>query len=187
MKKTTDELHAEMREGLEEDLEQELKRSKFNGRIMGVLIGLLILSFIFLNYGIPDVIMSLFSSTTIEGNTIFINETHQVIMTEGSYEELVAYYDFNLEQEFKACLIGEIKDKGKYVVNKLHIPKTSHQSFHRVVAERCPEGTIVDLHSQPYRKCLPSEQDFKTKDILKQDNADQLFVIMCEDVRFSIY
>ncbi len=173
----------------EEDLlkipveEKPIKQKKILTTILTVFLILLVLSYVWVSYGIDDIIASLIKSRTLEENKIKINDTSYLIFEKGTYIKLLEEYLKNQDKEFKACLAGEIK--GDYKVNSIVIPEMEEQSFSQVISKSCPEGTIAELHSQPYRKCIESEQDIKTKKLTNK--PERLMIIMCEKYRFNFY
>ncbi|MDP2908175.1 MAG: hypothetical protein Q8N77_00030 [Nanoarchaeota archaeon] len=173
----------------EEDLLKipvEEKPSKWKKAItitLTIFMILLVLSYVWVSYGIDDIVASLMESKTLEENKIRINDTSYLIFEKGTYSKLLEEYLKNQDKEFKACLAGEIK--GDYKVSSIVIPEMAEQSFSQVISKSCPEGTIAELHSQPYRKCIESEQDIKTKKLTNK--PERLMVIMCEKYRFNFY
>ena len=172
------------------ELPAEEEKPKRLRKIFTIAIGtfliLLMVSYIGISYGIGDIIASLMSSETLEENKIPINEHSDSIFEGGTYQTLLDSYWENQDKEFKACLVGEIT-KGNYEVTEIILPEMTEQSFNRVVSKSCPEGTIVELHSHPYRRCIESEQDLKTKEIIQKTNPERLMLVMCEKYRFNFY
>ncbi|MBM3200395.1 hypothetical protein FJZ53_05640 [Candidatus Woesearchaeota archaeon] len=162
------------------------KLKKFFITLTAVCLIFLVMSFVWMNYGLGDILLSLFTSKTLQENAVSINRTSSLVFKYGAYNSLIDKYSAEQSREFKACLIGE-KDGGNYVVRSVIIPEMIEQSFNQVVSKPCPQGTVAELHSHPYRRCLESEQDVKTKELTKRDNLDVLMVIMCEKDRFSFY
>src|SRR3989344_2748853 len=74
-----------------------------------------------------------------------------------------------------------------YYITEVLIPITYEQTYRSVTSEPCPPNSIIDLHSHPFRRCLPSDQDFNNFKLFKEKNPDALMVVMCEDNRFGIY
>jgi len=166
--------------------EQPSKWKKTFTISIAVFLILLMVSYIGVSLGLDDIIASLLESKILEENKIQINENSALIFKGDSFEFLLEQYLSNQDKEFKACLMGEIK-KDNYEVTEVIIPEIIEQSFNQVVSKSCPEGTIADLHSQPYRRCIESEQDLKTKGIIKKTNPERLMIIMCEKYRFNFY
>jgi proteasome lid subunit RPN8/RPN11 len=144
----------------------------------------LMISYAWVNYDLDDIIVSLLKSKTLEENKIEINETTSLTFKEKTYQTLLKNYLENQDKEFKACLLGIIKENN-YEVTEIIIPEMIEQSFNQVISKSCPEKTIAELHSQPYRRCLESEQDLKTKELI--DKPETLMIIMCEKDRFKTY
>ena len=167
----------------------EEKPSKFKKFfIISIAIFLLI---IFITYftttpEVQYVIFGFIDSSTIKEKEISINSTNKLIFERDSYETLIKLHNKNLEVEFKACLNGYI-DKGDYYIDNVIQPETFLQSYKQVIAEPCPSTSLVDLHSHPFKRCLPSEQDFKSFKSFKERNPNALMAILCEQDRFSFY
>ena len=175
-------------ESFEEDYFQE-KPSKwkkiFTISLAAFLI-LLMLSYFWMSSGLDEIILSLAESEELEGGIVKINDTSDLVFKKESYQNLLENYLQNQDKEFKACLIGEIKSNN-YEVTETFIPEMIEQRFNMVVSKSCPGNTIIELHSQPYRKCIESGQDIKTKEIIQKMNPRRLMVIMCEKARFNFY
>lgn len=177
-------MHDEQIEILEEERSNKFKKILLIAIALFMII--LTISYAWINYNLDDVIIGLVKSEVLEENKVRVNDTSQIIFKEDTYKELLKNYLENQDKEFKACLIGEIKSDN-YEVTQVIIPEMTVQEFNRVVSKGCPDNTIIELHSQPYRKCAESEQDIKTKEIIKKDNPERLMAIMCEKERFSFY
>lgn len=174
---------------MEEEIILEEEQPKLWKKILKISLAIaliiLIVSYVALSFGIKDIIASLLSSQTIKEYKVEIEENQYLIFEDDTYEELLKEYYKYEDREFKACLLGRIgKD---YFVERIIIPKMTEQAFEHVTSESCPENTIVDLHSHPYRKCLASEQDFKSLEMLKSRNKGAIMAIMCENTRFGFY
>ncbi|MBL7100743.1 MAG: hypothetical protein ISS23_02190 [Nanoarchaeota archaeon] len=168
-------------------LEDEPSRwKKFFTLAVAIFLILMVLSYFWMSYGLDEIILSLIESETLEEDVVKINDTSGLIFQKGTYPVLLETYLQNQDKEFKACLIGEIS-LGNYEVTEVFIPEMIEQSFNRVVSKSCPENTIAELHSQPYRRCIESEQDIKTKEIVRKMNPRRLMVVMCEKERFNFY
>jgi len=166
--------------------EEPSKWKKFFTIIISIFLIFLIISYVWMSYGLGDILASLIESKTLEENKIRIDDNSYLIFEQGSYEILLQNYLENQDKEFKACLIGKVKN-GDYEVNDVIIPEMTEQSFAHVTSKSCPEGTIMDLHSQPYRRCIASEQDLETKKIIQSLYPERLAVIICEKDRFNFY
>ncbi len=146
----------------------------------------LIASYAWVSYDLDDIIISLFESKTLKENRVEINDTTSLVFKEGTYQTLLKKYLENQDKEFKACLLGIIKNDD-YEVTQVIIPEMTEQSFNQVISKSCPEKTIAELHSHPYRRCIESEQDLKTKALTATTNPKILTIIMCEKNRFKAY
>ena len=145
----------------------------------------LFLSYFLLGNNIFDILASRSSSfTASNGRIIFGGGT--ITFQEEAYQNLLEIYNENQQHEFKACLMG-YKSGKNYFVEKIEAPKIISQDFSSVRAEPCREGTIIDLHSHPYKSCLASETDLKTLQKSQDTNPELLMVVMCEPSRFSVY
>ncbi len=169
---------------LEEKNSNRLKRSLTV--VIAFLLILLIVSYVFASFGLGNILIGLLQSEKIEENKVRINETSYLIFKGNCYSKLLRNYLKNEAKEFKACLIG--KNIGNdYEITEIIIPKMLYQSFNQVVSEKCPLGTIADLHSQPYRHCIESSQDLKTKRFIHRTDPSRIMIIMCEKERFTFY
>lgn len=147
---------------------------------------LLMISYVWISYGIDDIIASLIESKTLEEEKVQINESSNLVFKGDTFNFLLDQYLSNQDKEFKACLLGGIK-KGDYEIKEIIIPEMIEQAFNKVVSKSCPEETIAELHSQPYRKCIESEQDLETKELIKKTYPERLMIVMCEKERFNFY
>lgn len=175
----------------EEQLVQEIpeKPSRWKKTVTisaAIFLILLMVSYTWVSYGLDDIIISLLESKILREDRVEINETTFLVFKEKTYQTLLGNYLENQDKEFKACLLGTIKDDD-YEITEIVIPEMTEQSFNQVISKRCPESTIVELHSHPYRRCIESEQDLKTKEIIARTNPEALMIIMCEKYRFKAY
>ncbi len=154
--------------------------------LMAIFLILLLTSFILTDGNVRNSLLGLIESETINQNVIPINNGNNLIFTSNTYKNLLEIYDANLEVEFKVCLQGNIIN-GDYLIEEILVPETFLQTHSKVVAEPCPIETIVDMHSHPIRRCLPSDQDFNNFRNFKERNANVLLAVMCERERFNIY
>ena len=117
----------------------------------------------------------------------FLNtKTMGTIMEAEVMEELKEIYLSNQAVEFKACLKGNKVDE-IYIIDELYIPETFSQQFNRVVAEPCSSDSLVSLHSHPYKRCVPSQQDIRNFNLFKERSPEALMIVMCEPNKFSIH
>ncbi|MBU4502516.1 MAG: hypothetical protein KKA79_08005 [Nanoarchaeota archaeon] len=170
----------------EQPIEEPSKFKKIFTIIAGSFLIFLMFSYVAMSYGMGDIIASLIDSETMEENRVKVDENMVLVFKGDSYKSLLETYLANEGQEFKACLVGELR-KETYGITEIIIPEMSEQSFIHVRSEGCPDGTLVDLHSHPFRKCLESEQDLKTKELTLKTDPDRLFAILCEKDRFHFY
>ncbi|MBS3131841.1 hypothetical protein J4212_05385 [Candidatus Woesearchaeota archaeon] len=145
----------------------------------------LFLSYFLLGNNIFDILASRSSSfTASNGRIIFGGGT--ITFQEEAYQNLLEIYNENQQHEFKACLMG-YKSGKNYFVEKIEAPKIISQDFSSVRAEPCREGTIIDLHSHPYKSCYLSVHDLTTLKYVKAANKDAFLGVMCEPDRFNFY
>ena len=171
------------------DLEAEEEKPSAAKRAI-IIISVIFVLFIFLSYFSVgpfffDIVESLAESQTISNMNVEGNG-YSIIFDKEAYDGLANTYLENQKYEFKACLIGNFSGKD-YFVHSIYLPEISQQSYANVVSTVCPEGTIIDLHSHPYRMCIASAQDFETYDNYRKINPDALMMVMCEKGRFYVY
>lgn len=154
--------------------------------LIAVFLIILIATFLLTNSLIRNVFAGLILSSTIKDNEVKINSTNKLIFQQNTYNELLEIYNENPGIEFKVCLNGFIEN-GDYFINEIYIPKTYLQTHNQVVAEQCLNTTIVDMHSHPLDKCLPSEQDFRSFNSFKKISNSAIMSIMCNRGRFNFY
>jgi proteasome lid subunit RPN8/RPN11 len=171
------------------DESEEEKPSKFK-KIYIFIISLFLL-IIFIIYftttpGVRDLISGFIESSKLNEKEVAINSTNKLIFEKESYDSLIELHNESVNREFKACLSGYIKD-GDYHITTVIKPETFFQNYKQVIAEPCPSTSLVDLHSHPFKRCLPSEQDFKSFQEFKSRNPNALMAVLCEVDRFSFY
>ena|SRR3989338_3687585 len=176
---------------LEEDLysDGEIKESKFKKFfVIALALFLLVLfaAYTLINAAGTDVLSGLALSYKAEKNEIDFSFGNKLIFEGNTLDELKEIYYANPNVEFKSCLKGE-KINLSYHITEILIPITYEQTYRSVTSEPCPPDSIVDLHSHPFRRCLPSDQDFSNFKLFKEKNPDALMAVMCEDNRFGIY
>jgi len=159
---------------------------KFLIPFIGILILIIFITYIFTNAAGIDVLGGLISSSKLKENEVDFSLNGKVIFDDKTLDELKNIYFENLRNEFKVCLYGK-KENNLYFINKLAVPKTYSKTFNQVIAEPCSDEALISLHSHPYKRCLPSEQDFETFSKFKEKTPNALMVIMCEENRFYIY
>ena len=166
------------------DFTPEEKESKL-AKVMVFLIAIFML-IIFLVYVFTNFVdlHSIIVSEEVKSNQLDFSFDNKLIFLDNSLDKLKEVYFSNQKTEFKACLTGN-KVNNIYYIDDLYIPKTYSQSFNQVVAEHC--DSLVSLHSHPYKRCIPSQQDFRNFQQAKQINPEALMIIMCTPDRFSVY
>ncbi len=154
--------------------------------ILGLLLLVLFLSYLLLDSSTRLTILGLLTSSKLGNNTLIIDKTSNLVFNNDSLHTLYSIYDSNLEVEFKACLKGNIINNTYYITQTIQ-PRTLKQEYNLVVAEACPKDTLVDLHTHPFKQCIPSDLDVRNFKRFKENNPDALLAIMCEKGRFYIY
>ncbi|MAG45754.1 MAG: hypothetical protein CMH63_03215 [Nanoarchaeota archaeon] len=166
--------------------EEETKLKKVYIFLVSFFILTIFLVYIFSTSVGAGILASLISSSTVENNELDFSFDGRLIFEEDSLEELKKVYFDNLKVEFKACLNGR-KLNNVYFIDEVHIPVTYSQKFNQVIAEPCSEDSLVSLHSHPYKRCIPSEQDFRSFASFKERQKEGLMIVMCEPGRFGVY
>jgi len=166
-----------------EEIIEESKIKKIIIKILAIFLIILMLTFFLTSTHTRLTLAGLIESSNMDNlkikntNIIFNNEVKK---------ELNKLYHQNLELEFKVCLSGNIEEN-TYYINQIYQPETYHQSYNKVIAEPCKDTDLISLHSHPHLRCIPSEQDLKNHNNLKQKNPKALMMIMCEENRFNVY
>src|SRR3989344_5978439 len=163
---------------LEEESSEEIKESRFRKFfIIGIAIFLILLlgAYAFVNAAGVDVLSGLALSFKAEENEIDFSFGNKLVFEGNTLKELKKIYYDNPDVEFKACLKGE-KIDSTYYITEVIVPITYEQTYRSVTAEPCSTDSIVDLHSHPLNRCLPSDQDFKSFSRFKERNPNALMV-----------
>ena len=174
---------------VQEREETEEKPQIFKKVLLGAFTIIVILMLIFYFMTTPlmqGIIIGLFESSTVDKNAVGIGQGKMLFFEDNTYDRLMGIYDKNPEREFKVCLIGRTNN-GNYFINEVFEPKMIYQDVDKVIAEPCPDETLVSLHSHPFRQCLPSEVDLNNFELLKKKNNKTLMAVMCEKGRFNFY
>ena len=171
------------------DIIEEERPSKFKKTfiiIIAVFLMFLLVTYLTSNSLISNIFIGLIQSDKINNNIVSINSTNNLIFQDNVYDDLLKIYDSNPELEFKVCLNGKILN-GDYYINDIYVPETYLQTSNKVIADSCPDYTIVDMHSHPLKHCVPSEQDFNSFKLFKEKNNNAIMAVMCERGRFNFY
>tara|TARA_Y100000310_G_scaffold345665_1_gene467955 strand:- start:14893 stop:15465 length:573 start_codon:yes stop_codon:yes gene_type:complete len=174
---------------IEKEVVEEEKPKRFRKYfvlILGVILILLIVSYYSVSYGVSYILEGLIQSPSLDEDYGVEFKDFNIIFEKKAYGNLIKIYDENLELEFKACLKGLFVNN-EYTINEIVIPKTYSQKYNQVIADPCDSNTLISLHSHPFRRCLPSQQDIKNFKLLKKENDNVLLGIMCEKDRFNFY
>ncbi len=172
------------RKEIDEILEKDSKIKKIIVGILSIFLLILICSYFLLGYHLYTIIAGNYESHAIEGNKIFTEEYNIVFLNE-EYENLKNNYLENENVEISACLRG-YKEKN-YFIEEVYFPDIISQDVSHVTYKSCPAGTIIWLHSHPYKRCIASSQDIKTLKIQKNNFEGALMMIMCSLNQFNIY
>jgi len=171
-----------------EKVEGEIEESRFSKFLViigGIVILILVVSFVFVNFPLADIIAGKSESKIIINNTINLGN-FSIVLENGTYEELRGVYFDNPKTEIAACLIGK-KEGNFYLIESLYLPTIYSKTFSEVIFGPCSNRTIIMLHSHPYQHCIASETDMNTLNQTKQENPNIIMVIMCEAKRFAVY
>lgn len=171
------------------DIEEE-RPSVFRKVFVIVLTGFLliiVLVYFLTNPAVRNIISGLIESSTLdEEYGVNIDSDSKLIFLNNSYIKLIKIYDENLGKEFKVCLKGDIVNED-YLINEIYEPEMFFQSYKEVVAEPCPEDSLVSMHTHPLKHCLPSQVDLENFEVFKRENSKALMAVMCERGRFNFY
>ena len=168
------------RKEIEDSEESEFQKSV--KKVLRILIGLFLI-FLMLSFVVPqEVLLSLALSKTPENYVIDLGNK-EIVFEKAAYERLRDYYFTHQFSEFKLCLTGKIQDE-KYIIDDLYSPKIFLATPVSVHSVSCSDGTLIDLHSHPFRNCLFSEQDVVSYNKLGKETIG---AVMCDIDRFNFY
>ena len=175
--------HDEILDGVEEEAEgyKEPKWKKPLTMIIAIFLLFLILGY-YLVY--TDALIGIIKSKTLQETTLQANDI-TITFKENSLKVLQEEYVKNEHREIKACLYGEANGK-EYKINKIEFPKILSASVIHISTPGCPADAIIDLHSHPINRCVPSQQDINNFARNKQTNPELIMMIMCWKNRFSV-
>lgn len=169
----------------EEAVEEESATKRILSIVAGVFIAVLIISFVFVNFPLSDILAGKSESKIILNNTINLGN-FSIVLQNGTYDELRTIYFDNPKTEIAACLVG--KTEGSfYLIDSLYLPKIYSKTFSEVIFGPCSNSTTIMLHSHPYKHCIASDTDINTLNETKKENPNIIMVIMCEAKRFAVY
>jgi len=174
-----------------EDWEEERKGKPIFIKILSIFMLILVVGYLITNPITRNILFGLIESSSIEEDSnneyiVEIDSENKLFFMNNTYNNLIKIYDENPEKEFKVCLQGNVTN-GDYFIHSIYEPTMSFQSHNKVIADPCPDNTLVSMHSHPFRHCLPSEQDLSNFKLFKKINPDALMAIMCERGRFNFY
>ena len=146
---------------------------------------LLFLSYLLFNSQVRDIFESLLVSEKLIDNKVVLKDIN-ITFTNESYDKLISIYNENLDKEFKVCLYGKIENNN-YLIEEVIQPRTYLQTFNSVIADICDNDALIDLHSHPFRRCIPSDVDVNHYLENRKYNSNLILGVMCEKDRFYFY
>lgn len=170
-----------------EAIDQELQNVKEPGpfrKALFIFIGLFLIILVIVGFILAETLTGIIGSIKLADNQISHPEA-TITFTEDALAELQHHYTQNEHREIKACLQGRINVS--YIIDTVVFPPVNHASVVHINTPRCPEDTLIDLHSHPVRRCLASEQDVRVYKSLLPAHPNLLMLIMCSTERFSVY
>ena len=147
------------------------------------LIILMIFSYLSLGQIFPYLISNSESYTIHDKQIEFKN--FQIIFKGETYDLLIDHYLKNEGVEIAACLNGKINES--YNIEKIVFPRVINNNFNSITHEPCNKEAIIQVHSHPYGRCIPSFQDFKTLNKRKKINKNLIMMILCSKTKVGIY
>ena len=171
----------------QDDKQRELKAKikKIFFSIMSIFILVIFVLYAVMTYDLQDIVAGLLVSHKVDDLQVAY-KGYVITFSQEVYKDLRSLYFANLQQEFKACLSGK-KDGNQYDITSLSVPWIFSQSIFQVVSSSCREGTLIDLHSHPYKHCIFSEQDISSYRNVRKTSPDIILGLMCEPDRFTFY
>ncbi len=166
------------------------RMQKFFDRLAYIVMTLVLL-FLFLSFLVPgegflSFLAGISASSTLDDLQVDTKRGGIVTFQEDAYVQLLEIYNTEQEHEFKVCLQGE-RNGDDFLVTGLTVPVIYDQTVFSVHSARCPAETIIPLHSHPFRRCIPSEQDLRSQESFSRTNPESLGALMCEKDRFTFY
>jgi len=175
--------HKEFLDGIEEEAKEYSEPSWKRPLIIVIAIFLLFLiTGYYLVYS--DALIGIVKSKTAKDNVMHANGL-SVVFQNNTLELLQQEYVGNEEREIKACLFGEI-GSNEYRVQRIEFPKVISASVAHIQTPGCSDDAIIDLHSHPINRCVPSQQDMRNLALNRQTNPELIMMIMCWKNRFSV-
>jgi hypothetical protein len=188
MREDLDKAREEIEKITDEELEKEhSKNEKFRKlfiRALAVFLVLLMLTFLYLGSPVYNYIFGLAGSSTIKENNEL--EFKNEITVRIDDEVLIFLQElYNpLGDERAVCLMGEIKND-EYIVQSYYKPIIFDRGWNYVSHSPCTEGTIIMMHTHPFKRCAPSQTDKNTLRITQQTRPEIIMMVMCGKNRFS--
>lgn len=181
----------EIAEELDEDIKEESKLMKLFKRSYIIVLSLIMVFLLLANTNMGYHLVSLFSgrivSSTLNSDYSFdLKLGGKAYFEKEVYDRLLQMYNDNQKHEFKACLLGNKKDKD-YFITGIYVPLIFKQEVYSVTSEMCNTSTIISLHSHPPLRCIFSEQDIISYNRFKERNKDGIIGLMCGEERISFF
>jgi len=173
--------HEEFLDGLEKGEEYiEPKWKKPLIMILGVFLVFLILGYYLV---VSDALIGIINSKTVQDSVLQAKGV-KIIFQNSTLELLQQEYLKNQKREIKACLSGKVENN-EYIINSISFPKVLSASVAHIQTPGCHEA-IIDLHSHPINRCVPSNQDLRNFGRNKRTNPELIMMVMCWKNRFSV-
>lgn len=143
---------------------------------------LLMLSYVFLSGPVYSFLFGLVDSFKLSGSELDFGGG-VVFFDNDSLLFLEDFYD-SMGDERALCFTGSVVN-GSYFVSGFFKPEVFSRSWRHVSHAPC-EGSIIALHTHPFRRCSPSSADLVAFERSRLVNPDLLMLIMCGKNRFSV-
>ena len=173
--------HEDFLKGLEEEEYIEPKWKRPVIMILGIVMIMLILGYYLI---VSDALLGLINSNTLKDNVLEKNGI-TVTFRNNTLEQLQEEYIAHQGREIKACLFGEVENT-KYAVTGISFPEVISANVVHILTPGCPNDAIIDIHSHPINRCIPSGVDLRNFGIRKRTSPELIMMIMCWKNRFSV-
>lgn len=131
-----------------------------------------------------DALIGIINSETVH-DAVLTSDGISIVFQNSSLERLQEEYIAHQGREIKACLFGSVIGK-EYRVTGITFPEVISASVVHIQTPGCHQDAIIDLHSHPINRCVPSQQDLQNFNRNKAINAELVMLIMCSKNRFSV-
>jgi len=167
------------------EINQELRDEKKNKKIIviSILLILLMLSYFYLSGAVFSYIAGIAGSSRIKEGKISFQDSIEIYLNEEIIQVLQELYN-PYGDERALCLLGKINNN-TYHVEQYFKPIIFDQDWNFVIHSTCPEGTIIMLHTHPFKRCGPSETDIRTLRNTQIMHPERIMLIMCGQKRFG--